>query len=145
MLDVVALSTGDFMTRATVLRMARMALTWLLSLFLAFVFVVQGVAKFSATSGWARAFQHWGYPVWFRQSVGAAEIVAGALVLIPMTAPIGATTIIALMIGGIATHVIHGDPQKFQSELGQIVFAAALLALRWSSVRRLLTHGATNP
>jgi len=112
-------------------------MTWLLSLFLAFVFVVQGVAKFSSTSGWARAFHHWGYPVWFRQSVGVAEVSAGLLLVLPATAPFGALTIIALMIGGIVTHTIAGDPQKFQSELGPIVFASAVLALRWSAWRKV--------
>jgi len=133
------------MPRAKILNAARVTMIWLLSFFLAFVFVVQGAAKFSSTSGWATAFRHWGYPVWFRQSVGVAEILAGLLLVLPATAPLGALTIIALMIGAIITHTVAGDPQKFQNELGPIVFAVAVLALRWRMRPRLPFAGSREP
>jgi uncharacterized membrane protein YphA (DoxX/SURF4 family) len=43
---------------------------WVFALFLAWVFIRQGSAKFSDTSGWARAFRVWHFPVWFRILIG---------------------------------------------------------------------------
>lgn len=46
---------------------------WVFALFLAWVFIRQGLAKFDGTSGWARAFQTWHFPVWFRIVIGVLE------------------------------------------------------------------------
>jgi uncharacterized membrane protein YphA (DoxX/SURF4 family) len=54
-------------------------LLWVFSLFLAWVFTRQGYAKFSDTSGWARAFRVWHFPVWFRVLIGIAETAAAVL------------------------------------------------------------------
>ena len=70
---------------------------WLPTLFLAFVFFAQGAAKFSDTSGWARAFAHWGYPDWFRWTIGFAELLAAVLLLLRRTAAVGAAIIIVLI------------------------------------------------
>jgi hypothetical protein len=44
---------------------------WLFALFLAWVFLRQGIAKFSDSSGWARAFRVWHFPDWFRMLIGS--------------------------------------------------------------------------
>ena len=54
---------------------------WLPALMLALVFTLQGLAKFSDTSGWAEAFRGWGYPDWFRMTIGIVEIIAAACML----------------------------------------------------------------
>ena len=58
------------------MRIAKETALWLISLFLVYVFAKEGLHKFSDSSGWARAFQMWGYPVWFRVLVGIAEVSA---------------------------------------------------------------------
>src|SRR4029453_1437570 len=91
-------------------------LLWVVALFLVWVFARQGVAKFSDDSGWAQAFRHWHYPVWFRICVGLAETTAALLLLSRRTASAGALIIVAVMLGGMATHVYWGHPGQITSE-----------------------------
>jgi hypothetical protein len=63
---------------------------WVVAVFLVYVFARQGPAKFSSSSGWARAFAIWHYPVWFRIVIGVVETTAAALLLTRRTASIGA-------------------------------------------------------
>jgi uncharacterized membrane protein YphA (DoxX/SURF4 family) len=107
---------------------------WALTALLVMVFVRAGVAKFDPASGWATAFAHWGYPVWFRVSIGILEVAAAALLLWPRSAAYGAILIIAVMLGGMGTHVfIEHRPSRVTSELGQLAFASVVLAGRWQS------------
>jgi putative oxidoreductase len=124
-------------------RIARMVATWLFTLFLVMVFARQGWAKFSADSGWGRAFDHWGFPDWFRILIGVVEISAAVLLLVPRAAPIGAMLIILTMIGGIATHVTAGDAHWFRSETMPIVLASLILLLRRDRLQQLF--GAVSP
>ena len=101
---------------------------WVFALFLAWVFIRQGVAKFSDTSGWARAFRLWHFPVWFRLSIGVSETAAGVLLLTRRTAFAGAIVIIVVMIGAMGTHVYWGHPAQVTSELLPL-FLATIVAL----------------
>ena len=78
---------------------------WLLALFLASVFIRQGWAKFDDTSGWARAFRTWHFPVWFRILIGVLETGAGLLVLWRRTGSVGAVTIMVVMLGARARSI----------------------------------------
>lgn len=120
------------MDRARLKSIAKEALIWLPTLFLAFVFTTQGAAKFSDTSGWARAFQHWGYPEWFRWTIGFAELLSAAFLLWRRTAALGAALIIILMLGGIGTHLAANDRFWFRSETTPIVLATIVLLTRYS-------------
>ena len=101
---------------------------WVVALFLAWVFIRQGMAKFSDTSGWARAFRVWHFPVWFRVAVGVAETVAAVLLLTRRTAFAGAIIIVAVMIGAMGTHVYWGHPGQVTSEILPL-FLATLVAI----------------
>jgi len=125
------------MERARIKSIAKEALIWVPTLFLVFVFTMQGFAKFSDTSGWARAFQHWGYPEWFRWTIGFAELLAAAFLLWRRTAALGAALIIIVMIGGIGTHVAANDRFWFRSETMPIVLATIVLLARWKSIQTL--------
>ena len=83
---------------------------WLVTAFLVYVFVRQGLAKFSDSSGWARAFTVWHYPVWFRILIGGCETAASLLLLTRRTASIGAAMIAVVMLGGMGTHIWWGAP-----------------------------------
>ena len=96
---------------------------WVFALFLAWVFIRQGMAKFSDTSGWARAFQAWNFPVWFRVAVGVAETVAAVLLLTRRTAFAGAIIIVAVMIGAMSTHVYWRQPGQVTSEILPLTLA----------------------
>jgi putative oxidoreductase len=101
---------------------------WVFALFLAWVFVRQGIAKFSDTSGWARAFRVWHFPAWFRVSIGVIETTAALLLLTRRTAFAGAVMIIVVMIGAMATHVYWGRPGQVTSEVLPLTLAT-LVAL----------------
>ena len=101
---------------------------WVFALFLAWVFSRQGFAKFSDTSGWARAFRGWHFPAWFRMSIGGAEIAAAVLLLTRRTAFAGAIIIIVIMIGAMGTHVYWSRPGQVTSEILPL-FLASMVAL----------------
>jgi uncharacterized membrane protein YphA (DoxX/SURF4 family) len=104
---------------------------WVVALFLVYIFARQGPAKFSDTSGWARAFALWHYPVWFRILVGCWETLAAGLLLTRRTAPIGAAMIALVMLGGMATHIYWGHPRQVTSEVLPLVLSLVLLRGRW--------------
>jgi len=104
---------------------------WVVAAFLIYVFARQGVAKFSDSSGWARAFAMWHYPVWFRILIGVLEMVAAVLLLTRRTAPIGAAIIAVVMLGGMGTHIVTGRPRQVTSEMLPLVLSIVLLIGRW--------------
>ena len=96
---------------------------WVFSLFLAWVFIRQGYAKFSDTSGWAQAFRVWHFPVWFRVLIGVAETAAAVLLLTRRTALAGAAIIIVVMLGAMGTHIYWGRPAQVTSEILPLLLA----------------------
>jgi len=109
---------------------ARLAAVWIPTLFLVFVFVPQAWNKWSDTGGWAIAFRHWGYPVWFRILIGFVETAAALLLLWPRTAIIGAALIIAVMLGGTGTHIVKDHGRHVTSEVLPITLATIVLVTR---------------
>lgn len=103
--------------------MAIEVLLWVFALFLAWVFIRQGVAKFDDASGWARAFQAWHFPVWFRMLIGVLETLAALLLLWRRTAFAGAVIIIVIMLGAMGTHVYWGKPAQVTSEILPLVLS----------------------
>ncbi|HXS82085.1 MAG TPA: DoxX family protein [Methylomirabilota bacterium] len=100
----------------TAKRWADLAL-WLPTAFLMWVFLQQGSAKFSDTSGWAKAFAFWHFPVWFRVLIGCVEIGGALLLVTRRTAPIGAAMIAVVMLGAMGTHIYKGHPGQVTSEV----------------------------
>ena len=114
---------------------AKEVVLWVMCLFLVYVFFKAGVQKFSNTSGWAHAFHAWGYPVWFRAIVGAAEISAALLLLYKRLAALGALLIMAVMLGGMGTHiVVQHRPGQATNEIFPLLLATIIFIGR----RRLL-------
>jgi putative oxidoreductase len=104
---------------------------WVVAAFLVWVFVRQGLAKFSDSSGWARAFALWHYPVWFRILIGVIETAAALLLLTRRTASIGAAMIAVVMLGAMATHVFTGHPRQVTSEVLPLTLSLVVLFGRW--------------
>ena len=113
---------------------------WLPTLFLVYVFSRQGLAKFSDTSGWARAFAVWHFPVWFRILVGVGECGAALLLLSRRTAPLGAAIIALVMLGGMGTHIYWGQPRQVTSEVMPLVLSLIVLRGRWPHFARLVAR-----
>jgi hypothetical protein len=103
---------------------------WVPTVLLVLLFAKQGWAKFSDTSGWAVAFRHWGYPDWFRVTIGVVELTAAACLLWVRTAAVGVALITCVMLGGMATHIIHDGGRHMTSEVGPLLFAAIVFLAR---------------
>lgn len=114
----------------------REVLLWIVTAFLAYVFLRQGFAKFSDTSGWARAFRAWHYPDWFRVLIGVIEVAAVLLLLVRRLAVVGAGLIVLVMLGGMATHIWWGQPRYVTSEILPLVLATLVAIGR----RRRVSH-----
>lgn len=124
------------------MKVAKEVALWVICLFLAYVFLKAGGQKFSDSSGWARAFQMWGYPTWFRILIGVTEVAAAIVVLYPRTASLGAAMIIIVMLGGMATHVATGRPKQVTSEVFPLTLATLVLIGRR---KQLLLPRRTDP
>ena len=111
---------------------------WVPALFLAWIFARQGWSKFSDTSGWARAFALWHFPVWFRILIGVMEVAAAAFLLARRTAPIGAGLIAVVMLGAMGTHIYWGKPGQMTSEVLPLVLAVVVFAGRWRYLSPML-------
>jgi uncharacterized membrane protein YphA (DoxX/SURF4 family) len=118
--------------RQRTLRIVREIFLWALTALLVMVFVRAGLDKFDDSSGWARAFRFWGYPVWFRLTIGALELLGALLILWPRTAAYGGAIIAVIMLGGMGTHIfVERRPAGVTSEIVQLVFSSILVAGRW--------------
>jgi putative oxidoreductase len=128
------------MERATLVRTAKVIGIWIPAILLVLIFAPQGWSKFSDASGWAAAFRHWGYPDWFRVTIGVVELAAVALLLLGRTAAFGALLIIAVMLGGMATHVIFDGGRHMTSEIVPLVLGSIVLFLRRRQVTDVLSR-----
>jgi putative oxidoreductase len=118
------------MQKATVIKAAKIIGMWIPAILLVLIFAKQGWSKFDDASGWARAFRHWGYPDWFRITIGVMEISAVVLLILGRTAAFGALLIIIVMLGGMATHIIFDGGRHMTSEVVPLVLAFIVLAVR---------------
>jgi uncharacterized membrane protein YphA (DoxX/SURF4 family) len=91
---------------------AREIVLWVFALFLTWVFIRQGLAKFDDTSGWARAFRTWHFPVSFRILIGMIEISAAVLLLWRRTAFIGAVLVLVVMLGAMGNARLLGPARS---------------------------------
>ena len=112
------------MTKA---RVAAKILLWAVTVFLALVCLRSGVTKLPADGFWVRDFRRWGYPGWFRVAVGAAELIACALLLVPRLASYGAALFAAVMLGAIYTHAAHGETVRLPFNF--VLFALSVVVL----------------
>jgi uncharacterized membrane protein YphA (DoxX/SURF4 family) len=129
------------MQRDKAIAIAKEVGAWIPTLLLATVFIPQGISKFSATSGWMRAFEHWGYPGWFRMLVGGVELSAGLLLLWRRMAPIAALMILMVMAGAMWTHVwIDHRPKEVFHEAVPTTLAIIVLIVRRKQLANLLAR-----
>ena len=118
------------MERAQVVKWSRIGGAWLATILLATIFVPQGLNKFSETSGWARAFRHWGYPTWFRVAIGVIELLGVALLFWPRFARWGAVSLLVVMAGAWYTHLTKDGGRHMTSEVVPITLSLVVLWLR---------------
>ena len=95
-----------------------------LSVLLCVFFLMAGVPKLLGVEAHVQHFVTWGYPDWFRLVVGAVEVCAAILVVVPGMAHIGASAIAVIMAGATYTHVI-----RVPEEADRAPFTMALMLL----------------
>ena len=85
--------------------------SWVLSVLLAALFLIVGVPKIlGGQNHWVRAFEMFGYPVWFRVVVGTVETLGAVFLLIPATSIYAASGLALLMIGATYSQLAVGQP-----------------------------------
>ena len=92
------------------IRLPRIAV-WACAIFLAVAFVLVGFSKLEGASarGWTARLTQWGYPANARYLIGVFEILGGLGVLIPRWRRAAAAILVAVMVGALCTHVVHGE------------------------------------
>jgi uncharacterized membrane protein YphA (DoxX/SURF4 family) len=104
-------------------RPMRIAVRFLSFVLFAF-FLMAGVPKLLGVQSHVQHFATWGYPDWFRLVVGAIEVCAAVLLIVPGMAHIGAAAIAVIMAGATYTHVI-----RVPEEAGRAPLTLTLLVL----------------
>ena len=54
-------------------------------------------------------FTKWGIPLWLMHFIGVSELAGAVGLLMPRTRPLAAFALFVLMIGGLVTHLTHGE------------------------------------
>lgn len=110
--------------------------TWALQLLLGVVFVLLGTGKFMDRN-WEGKFARWGFPPGFHLVVGALEALGGVALLVPSLASYAATGLMAIMVGAVLTHFVHGEMHRVMAPVPHFVLLGILALARRSSARRL--------
>ena len=110
-------------------RLSRAAV-WTCAVFLAVVFILVGMSKLGGRSavGWAERLDNWGYPANAHYVIGGFEILGGLGVLIPRWRRAAAAILIALMVGALLTHAVHGE---FPRLIPPLVLGGLAFLLYW--------------
>ena len=90
-----------------------------------------GLAKFMGDT-WVTMFIGWGYPAWFTYVVGIGEVSLASALLVPRLASYAAMGLIAIMVGALATVLIH---ESSLGPLGPVIHMGVLVVIlrtRWS-------------
>lgn len=96
--------------------------TKMLSILLSLVFLASGGAKLAGLEFEIAAFERWGYPLWFMYIIGLVEVSGGIALLVGRLSALAGASLALMMIGAVATHVIH-------AEWGMLVAASVILML----------------
>ncbi|HLT75277.1 MAG TPA: DoxX family protein [Ohtaekwangia sp.] len=116
---------------------ARIVLSWLLQLTAAIILLQTLYFKFTAHEESVYIFTTVGMEPWGRIGSGVAELVAGALLLLPRTVVHGALLAAMIMVGAIASHLfVLGIVVK--DDGGQLFIMACVVF--FSSVGLLYLH-----
>ena len=84
-------------------------------------------------------FTTWGIPLWMMHFIGASELAGAIGLLVPRTRPVAAFALFLLMIGGLVTHLTHGE--YFFAAM-PIIYGAGLYLLMKDSLSHFSVHNA---
>jgi putative oxidoreductase len=107
----------------------RRNITFILTIILGISFVGSGLPKLLGIPLMVTQFHDFGYPLWFMYVTGTLEFSGGILTLIPRTTHLGAALIGCVMLGALATLMIHQDASQPPLLIVAIVMLALALAV----------------
>ena len=110
---------------------------WAVTVLSSVFFTLMGLPKVLGQGGWAGRFATWGYPPWFVVVVGVAELAGAVMVLIPRLATLGGSLLAVIMLGAVATHLLHGETARV---LVPLVMVAVLTIIAWVRRSRFLGY-----
>lgn len=76
---------------------------------LAAIFVASGGAKLASLQFELDAFSRWGYSLPFMYLVGALEVAGAIGLLVRRLSALASISLAGLMVGAVATHVVHAE------------------------------------
>jgi uncharacterized membrane protein YphA (DoxX/SURF4 family) len=110
-------------------------LGWTLRVFVALVFLYQGLDKFGTRRLWIRLFTEIGIGQWFRYATGTAEIAGAALILVPRATPVAVTMLLCILVGAFLAHIFIIGVGVPHSVIVAVLFAAVAV-VGWRYRRR---------
>jgi uncharacterized membrane protein YphA (DoxX/SURF4 family) len=113
---------------------ARLAASWLASLYFARLYAQAGWQKFETNSFWTGLFVVWGYPPSFRILVGIVEVGAGVAIVVPWVSTYAAATLIVVM-GGAWVHLAMDARWGDVGTVTAYLTGLAWIAWEWRSWR----------
>ncbi len=113
------------MTRSKIAAVA----VWVVSGLLTMAFVLAGMPKVLQAPVWVDKFDAWGYSKWFLAVIGAVEITAAVLLLIPRLAVLGVGVLTAVMLGAGYTHLTNAEGPEV---IRPLIFLGLLAVVGWA-------------
>jgi len=110
----------------------RQALSALLSL----MFLMPASFKLLNASIAVQHFTTWGIPFWMMHVIGASELAGAIGLLVPRTRLAAAYALFLLMVGGLLTHLTHGE---YLFALMPVAYGGGLYLLTKDSLHDLLS------
>lgn len=107
-----------------IMKKVKKVISWVLQVLMGLEFLIAGQAKFTMMEVWEKKFNSWGYPDNFYFLIGALEVTAGVLFFIPKLSGYSAFSMIVVILGAIATHIVHNE-----SFTAPIIIMALLIVL----------------
>lgn len=81
-------------------------------------------------------FTNWGIPLWMMHLIGVSELAGAIGLLIPRTRLAAAFALFLVMIGGLVTHLVHGE---YFFAVMPIAYGAGLYLLMKDALPELLS------
>jgi putative oxidoreductase len=110
---------------------AKRVMLWIVSIVVAAMFIMAGGMKFAGLPMHVEHFQKWGYPDWFRVSIGIAKVADGVGLLIARLASFGAAGLVAIMLAAVYTHLAHDEAIQVVAPGVFLLVFGVLTYARW--------------
>ena len=119
---------------------AKQVASWAIRILVSTGFILASVGKLTKSDRVIQRFHDWGYFDGFYLFIGAVELSFAILLLIPRTSVYSAYVLIILMVGAMATHLLHDSPIQLLRPGVFMLFLVVTVCLQ----RNLQTRRADN-